>query len=86
MISLARAMGIETLAEGIETEEQRDFLASVGCDLGQGFLFRRPVPLESVLYIVRSATYVQHTETDAERIGFRPHPTAPAADPPEQQT
>ena len=86
MISIAHSMGVETLAEGVESDAQKDFLASVGCDLGQGFLFRRPVPLESVLYIVRSATYVQHTETDAERIGFRPHPAAPAADSPEQQT
>ena len=67
MISVARALGIETLAEGIETEEQKEFLASAGCDLGQGFLLRRPVPLETILYIVQSDAYVGRWETDEER-------------------
>ena len=67
MISVARALGIETLAEGIETEEQKEFLASVGCDLGQGFLLRRPVPLETILFIVRSDSYVGRWESSEER-------------------
>ena len=45
-------------------------LLSAGCDLAQGFLFRRPVPLESILYIVRSGTYTQNCETDEERKKF----------------
>ena len=70
MISIARNQGIGTLAEGLETEEQKEFLLSAGCDLAQGFLFRRPVPLESILYIVRSGTYTQNCETDEERKKF----------------
>ena len=38
-----RALGLTVVAEGIETEAQRDFLAGIGCDQGQGFLFSRPV-------------------------------------------
>ena len=70
MISIARAMGVETLAEGVETEEQKEFLSSVGCDLGQGFLLRRPVPLETILYIVRSDAYNGRWESDEERRKF----------------
>jgi len=70
MISVARALGIETLAEGIETEEQKAFLASAGCDLGQGFLMRRPVPLETILFIVRSDSYVGRWESNDERRQF----------------
>jgi diguanylate cyclase (GGDEF)-like protein len=44
VVSLARGLGIEPLAEGIETEEQRDALLDRGCDLMQGHLFGRPMP------------------------------------------
>ncbi|MEO8291345.1 MAG: EAL domain-containing protein [Gaiellaceae bacterium] len=43
IIQLARNLGLEPLAEGIETEEQRVFFLEHGCDLGQGFHFSRPV-------------------------------------------
>jgi diguanylate cyclase (GGDEF)-like protein len=46
IISLSRAMGLSVIAEGVETEGQRDFLAGLGCYAFQGFLFSRPVPLE----------------------------------------
>ena len=74
MISIAKAMGVATLAEGLETDDQKNFLRSVGCDYGQGFLFRRPVPLESVLYIVNSASYIQRCETDEDRSRFKIDP------------
>lgn len=41
IVALGRTMGIETIAEGIERPEQRDALVSIGCTLGQGFLFAR---------------------------------------------
>jgi diguanylate cyclase (GGDEF)-like protein len=44
IIDLARSLGIRSLAEGIETEEQRLFLLDRGCELGQGFLLGRPAP------------------------------------------
>ncbi len=71
MISIVRTMGIETLAEGVENEEQKEFLCSVNCDFAQGFLFRRPVSLDSVLFIVRSASYIHPCETDEERERYR---------------
>jgi PAS domain S-box-containing protein len=46
LISLGRAMGLSVIAEGVETEEQREFLAGLGCHTFQGFLFGRPAPLQ----------------------------------------
>ena len=46
IISLSRAMGLSVIAEGVETEGQRDFLARLGCHSFQGFLFSAPLPLE----------------------------------------
>ena len=46
ILSLGRAMGIAVIAEGVETEEQRGYLAGLGCHSFQGFLFSPPLPLE----------------------------------------
>ncbi|MGH9034140.1 MAG: putative bifunctional diguanylate cyclase/phosphodiesterase [Acidimicrobiia bacterium] len=48
VISLARGLGITVVAEGVETEQQRAFLAAEGCDQAQGFLLGRPMPPEQV--------------------------------------
>jgi diguanylate cyclase (GGDEF)-like protein len=44
IVQLAHTLGLEPLAEGVETEEQRRFLLENDCRYGQGFLFSRPVP------------------------------------------
>jgi len=46
VLSLSRAMGLPVIAEGVETEEQRDFLTGLGCHSFQGYLFSRPLPLD----------------------------------------
>ncbi len=47
MITMCRRFtGTSTLAEGIETQEQADFLKSVSCHLGQGYLYSRPIPIQ----------------------------------------
>jgi EAL domain-containing protein (putative c-di-GMP-specific phosphodiesterase class I) len=43
IVALGRSLEMEVVAEGVETAEQRDALLSLGCDLGQGYLFSRPV-------------------------------------------
>ena len=48
-LELARGLGMTTLAEGIETPEELAFLRQRGCELGQGFLFSRPVPPEEII-------------------------------------
>jgi diguanylate cyclase (GGDEF)-like protein len=44
VISLSRALKLSVLAEGVETEEQRDYLIGLGCQAFQGYLFSRPLP------------------------------------------
>ena len=44
VVQLAHALGLEVVAEGVETEHQLELLGSLECDLAQGFLFSRPVP------------------------------------------
>ena len=42
IVNLAHNFGLESLAEGIETQEQQEFLVSLGCDTGQGFKYAQP--------------------------------------------
>jgi diguanylate cyclase (GGDEF)-like protein len=44
IVSLAHNLGLQVVAEGVETQQQLEFLASVGCDEMQGYYFSRPVP------------------------------------------
>ena len=47
IIAMAHKLGLTVVAEGIETEAQRDRLTLAGCDYGQGFLFATPLPEEA---------------------------------------
>jgi diguanylate cyclase (GGDEF)-like protein len=58
ILRLASELGISTIAEGIETREQADALAAMGCRQGQGFLFSRPLPgIEMVSWFHPSRPY-----------------------------
>jgi EAL domain-containing protein (putative c-di-GMP-specific phosphodiesterase class I) len=48
VLGMCRDMGLETVAEGVEKEEQADTLAALGCTHGQGWLFGRPVSLTEI--------------------------------------
>ena len=47
IISMAKHLGLKVVAEGVETPEQSRFLADNGCDVMQGFLYARPMPLDA---------------------------------------
>jgi diguanylate cyclase (GGDEF)-like protein len=48
VVTLGHAMGLSVTAEGVETGEQSDFLAAIGCNALQGYLFSRAVPAEEI--------------------------------------
>jgi EAL domain-containing protein (putative c-di-GMP-specific phosphodiesterase class I) len=52
---LAQALGLHTVAEGIETAEQQQVLTELGCDLGQGFLFAQALPRDATQAFVELA-------------------------------
>lgn len=52
VIALAEALTIDVVAEGVETEDQRDMLARLGCTAYQGYLFARPLQPEAFLQLV----------------------------------
>lgn len=49
ILALAASQGMQVIAEGIETEEQRETLAGLGCEYGQGYLFAYPAPASTWL-------------------------------------
>ena len=49
MINMAHALGLQTVAEGIENESQAELLRATGCDSVQGYYFSEPVPLEELI-------------------------------------
>ncbi|UIJ70435.1 bifunctional diguanylate cyclase/phosphodiesterase [Aurantimonas sp. HBX-1] len=56
IIGMCRAMGLEVIAEGVETSAQADFLRASGCELAQGYLYARPLPAKHV------AEWINHPE------------------------
>lgn len=52
IIGLAKVMSFDVVAEGVETREQLDFLAALGCDLIQGYYFSKALPKESLVSLL----------------------------------
>lgn len=52
LIGLSRDMGLNTVAEGIETREQEEALLALGCPYGQGYLFGRPMPFSAAVGVI----------------------------------
>lgn len=56
IVTLAKELEIKTIAEGIETKEQLDFLQLTGCDLGQGYLISRPLPQDDFIKLLETSS------------------------------
>ncbi|MCR5091224.1 MAG: EAL domain-containing protein [Bacilli bacterium] len=76
MIALAKSLGIQTLCEGVETQEHFDFLKSIGCEKAQGYLFSRPLPFDDMLSLLElrgikmEASRYSHFYNEISRINF----------------
>jgi diguanylate cyclase (GGDEF)-like protein len=57
IVDLAGTLGLLTIAEGIETTQQQEHVAALGCDLAQGYLFSRPVDADMVMSLVRGESW-----------------------------
>lgn len=53
ILAMAQALNLRVIAEGVETQEQYDFLAELGCAEGQGYLFARPMPCDDLIGFFR---------------------------------
>jgi EAL domain-containing protein (putative c-di-GMP-specific phosphodiesterase class I) len=49
MVRMAKCLGLKTLAEGVETQEQMDFLKEIGCEKAQGYYYGKPQPLADTM-------------------------------------
>ena len=54
IVDMAKKLDIKVLSEGVETQEQSDFLKEIECDLAQGYLFSKPIPREELEKILNT--------------------------------
>lgn len=57
-VRMAKDIGIHTLVEGVETEEQRNFVRSIGCEKIQGWYYGRPMPLSELESCIREKGWI----------------------------
>ena len=70
LLSIAKKLGIHTLIEGLEDEEQLAFLREIGCEMAQGFYFYRPEPLDEILFRIGGGQPIRSCETRKERTQY----------------
>jgi EAL domain-containing protein (putative c-di-GMP-specific phosphodiesterase class I) len=56
IIELAHTLGLEVIAEGVESEEQARLLREMNCDFAQGYHFSKPLPPEAISALLSSDT------------------------------
>jgi EAL domain-containing protein (putative c-di-GMP-specific phosphodiesterase class I) len=77
VVSLGETLNLEVVAEGIELPEQWSTLRDLGCDLGQGFYFARPMDADATLEFLRA-----QREAAGAGVGAEPPAELPAPDGP----
>lgn len=66
MVRMAKSLGLKTLAEGVETKEQMEFLKSIGCEKVQGYYYGKPQPLKATMeHMETSGIVIEDSNTRA---------------------
>ena len=68
MVDVSKKIGVHTLAEGVETAEQLQFLREIGCDLIQGFYYYQPQSLGAISFKIHNGNLPIPCETEEERM------------------
>jgi diguanylate cyclase (GGDEF)-like protein/PAS domain S-box-containing protein len=63
VVGMGRALKLCVVAEGIETPEQAEALRDLGCDIGQGYLYAKPLPADEMDDLAQSRRYMTHSPT-----------------------
>jgi len=76
VVGLGQSLGLETIAEGVETQEQAQMLLFLGCGMGQGWLFGKPVPAERLgdVTIARPPVKLRLTSSFSRDISYNSPP------------
>jgi EAL domain-containing protein (putative c-di-GMP-specific phosphodiesterase class I) len=65
IVELAGTLGLVTVAEGIETTQQSETVAALGCDIAQGYLFSRPIGADAVSAVLSASAVMEGFEPEA---------------------
>jgi PAS domain S-box-containing protein len=74
IVQIARTLRLEVIAEGIESEIQRDLLTSMGCQFGQGYLLAMPMPAGQAETLVRVGSHLVPSLPRQAKTGMSPDP------------
>lgn len=86
-VGLGKTLGMTVIAEGVETQEQLDYLRRIGCDAAQGFLLGRPQAADTISALIAAHTEPPHTAATRARPSPQraSHRTTPAVPPDEEE-
>ena len=65
---MANIMGLRMIAEGVETEDQINYLLNMGCIYGQGYFFYKPLPVEEIKILLNDENNVDYRGIQARKI------------------
>ena len=72
VVTLGTSLGLSVIAEGVETQEQLSYLKVCGCELFQGYLLSKPLPLQEFLALAERATPFARAAGNAAQSGLKP--------------
>lgn len=64
VIDMAKSLGMEIIAEGVETQQQYHMLSDMGCTCFQGYYFSRPVPVNAFESLIKNRMALHHTRVN----------------------